>query len=105
MNTGNARRSASPTLAAIWGNRMSQVLTPTEIAAIRVRITKLESQYDDLLSGKAIRRFVDQNGEQVEYTAANVSRLLAFINELKAMVDCNFKRTYKARPIGFLFPR
>ena len=82
-----------------------QTLTPTEIAAIKARIVKLEAAYDDILSGKAIKRFVDQNGEQVEYTAANAAKLLAFINELKSMIDCNFARSYKPRPVGFVFPR
>lgn len=83
----------------------STTLTPTEIAAIKVRIAKLETAYDDILSGRAVKRFVDQNGEQVEYTTANAARLLAFINELKSMIDCSFKRRYKPRPVGFVFPR
>lgn len=82
-----------------------QTLTPAEIAAIRARITKLEGQYDDILSGRAIKRFVDQNGEQIEYTAANAEKLLAFINSLKAMIDGCFARRYRPRPIGFVFPR
>lgn len=82
-----------------------QPLTPAEITAIKARIVKLEAAYDDILSGKAVKKFVDQNGEQVEYTTANAAKLLAFINELKAMIDCQFARRYKPRPVGFLFPR
>ena len=26
-------------------------------------------------------------------------------SELKAMIDCQFARRYKPRPVGFLFPR
>jgi hypothetical protein len=84
---------------------MSLPLTPTEIAAIKARIVKLEAAYDALISGTAVKRFVDQNGEQVEYTVANAAKLLAFINELKAMIDCQFARRYKPRPVGFVFPR
>lgn len=80
-------------------------LTPEEKAAIRARIAKLEKAYDDLISGRAVKRFVDQNGEQVEYTAANADKLLAFIQGLRAMVDCSFARRYKPRPFGFIFPR
>lgn len=82
-----------------------KTLTPSEIAAIRIRIAKLEAQYDAIMAGTAVKKFVDQNGEQVEYTTANSAKLLAFINELRAMVDCNFARGYKPRPIGFVFPR
>jgi hypothetical protein len=84
---------------------MSIPLTQAEITAIKARIVKFEAAYDDIISGKAIKRFVDQNGEQVEYTAANAAKLLAFINELKAMIDSTFARRYKPRPIGFVFPR
>lgn len=80
-------------------------LTPTEVAAIKARIVRLETAYDEIISGTAVKRFVDQNGEQVEYTTANAAKLLAFINELKSMVNCSFARRYKPRPAGFVFPR
>lgn len=80
-------------------------LTPEERAALKARIAKLEAQYDDIMSGKAVKRFVDQNGESVEYTAANAGKLLAYINELKSDLNCAFARRYRPRPMGFLFPR
>lgn len=83
----------------------SKPLSAEERAALKVRITKLEAAYDDIMTGKAVKRFVDQNGESVEYTAANAGKLLAFINELKALLDCSFARRYRPRPMGFLFPR
>lgn len=82
-----------------------QPLTAEEKIAIRARITRLEAAYDALMSGTAIRRFVDQNGETVEYTTANSANLLKLINDLKAMVDCTFSRQYRPRPVGFVFPR
>lgn len=82
-----------------------QTLTQAEKAAIRARITKLEADYDAIISGRAIKKFVDQNGEQVEYTTANAAKLRTFIDSLKAMIDCDFSRRYKPRPIGFVFPR
>jgi hypothetical protein len=72
---------------------------------LKARIAKLEAQYDDLMSGKAVKRFVDQNGETVEYTAANAGKLRAFIDSLIAKLDCNFARRYRPRPMGFVFPR
>lgn len=82
-----------------------QPLTADEKAAIRARITRLEASYDAIMSGTAIRRFVDQNGETVEYNAANAANLLRLINDLKAMVDCTFSKQYRPRPVGFIFPR
>lgn len=82
-----------------------QPLTPEERAALQARIAKLEAAYDDILSGKAVKRFVDQNGEQVEYTTANAGNLLAYINRLKADLNCAFARSYRPRPMGFVFPR
>jgi hypothetical protein len=80
-------------------------LTPEERVAFKARINKLEVQYDDIMSGKAVKRFVDQNGETVEYTAANASNLRAYIDKLKADLDCVFARRYRPRPMGFVFPR
>ena len=34
--------------------------------------------------GRAVRVFVDQNGERVEYTVAKASSLLAYIQSLEA---------------------
>lgn len=80
-------------------------LTAEERAALKTRIATLEAAYDDIVSGKAIKRFVDQNGEQVEYNTANASTLLAYIRNLKSELDCSYAKAYKPRPVGFLFPR
>lgn len=80
-------------------------LTDADKARLRIRIRSLEDAYDALISGMAVKRFVDQNGEQVEYTTANTAKLLQYINELKAQLDCSFARKYKPRPVGFIFPR
>lgn len=57
------------------------------------------------MSGKAIRKVVDQNGESLEFSAANAGKLLAYINELKSQLNCAFGRRYRPRPMGFVFPR
>lgn len=41
-----------------------------------------ENKYHQVLTGQAVRVFVDQNGERVEYTVANAGRLLAYIKSL-----------------------
>lgn len=80
-------------------------LTAEERAALKARIAKLEAAYDAIMSGNAVRKFVDQNGESVEYGAANAAKLLGYIQELKAQLDCSFARRYRPRPMGFVFPR
>jgi len=82
-----------------------ETLTAEQRAALRTRIATLENAYDEIISGRQVRRFVDQNGEQVEYNAANASTLLAYINRLKSELDCSFGRAYKPKPISFVFPR
>lgn len=80
-------------------------LTDAERAVLKARLARYEKAYDDIVTGGAIKRFVDQNGEQVEYTAANASNLYTLIQGIKAQLDCGFARRYRPRPIGFLFPR
>lgn len=80
-------------------------LTPEERAALKVRIAKLEAQYDALMSGTSVIEFIDQNGEKVRYSTANTDKLLAYINSLKAQLCDTFSRRYRPRPMGFIFPR
>lgn len=42
-----------------------------------------EAAYHSLAIGTSAKVFVDQNGERVEYTAANKSTLAAYINDLR----------------------
>lgn len=53
------------------------------MATLQERLTIAETAYDDLVTGRAVRRFVDQNGEQVEYTVARLPALQAHIANLK----------------------
>lgn len=39
-----------------------------------------------LLTGQAAKVFVDQNGERIEYVAANANRLSAYIAELERLL-------------------
>lgn len=47
------------------------------------KLDQAEAAYHDLMTGSSARVVVDQNGERVEFTAANASRLAAYIQELK----------------------
>jgi hypothetical protein len=62
------------------------------------------SAYHDLMLGKQARVIVDQNGERVEFTAANASRLLNYITTLEA--ECAAAACGGPRPrgpLGFIF--
>lgn len=45
-----------------------------------------ETAYLQLITGKAPRVVVDQNGERVEFAAANATKLLQFIQRLKSEI-------------------
>lgn len=60
--------------------------------------------YHNLMTGKMARVIVDQNGERVEFVAANVARLQAYIQTLEA--ECSAAATGRPRvrgPFGFIF--
>lgn len=40
--------------------------------------------YFNLMTGKAVKEVMDQNGERIIYTAANADRLKAYISALEA---------------------
>ena len=50
------------------------------------RLVDAEAQYHLLLTGQSVVEVKDQNGESIRYTVANASRLLAYINDLKAQI-------------------
>lgn len=58
-------------------------LTAEERALLETRLTDAEAQLHLVLTGQSARVFVDQNGERIEYTAANADRLQAYIANLK----------------------
>jgi len=47
------------------------------------RLVEAEDALHQLLTGTSARVVVDQNGERIEYTAANVGKLRAYVQELK----------------------
>jgi hypothetical protein len=78
-------------------------LTDAERTLYRQRLVKAEKAYDEILTGKAVKRFVDQNGETVEYATANISKLADYIESLKQLLDCGRARAMRSRPLRFLF--
>lgn len=58
-------------------------LTAEETALYTTYLSQAEAALHQLMMGGSARTFVDQNGERVEFTAANAPRLRAYIYELK----------------------
>lgn len=53
---------------------------------LKEKLDDAEAKYHKLLTGTLARVYVDQNGERIEYTAANAGRLAAYITSLKAQI-------------------
>ena len=51
------------------------------------KLVKAEDAYHQLMTGTMARVVVDQNGERVEFTPANASRLRAYIEDLKLQIS------------------
>ncbi len=77
-----------------------------DCSAIQALLTEAQSAYHDLMVGKSVRKFVDQNNESVEYSRANISQLSAYIQDLKSqLAECGGGTPAYAGPIRFLFGR
>jgi hypothetical protein len=62
------------------------------------KITDAQAKYHSLLTGTLARVFVDQNGERIEYNAANAPRLAAYIADLTRQ-----KSGGSSAPMGVFF--
>lgn len=69
---------------------------------LTARLAAAEEAYDALMLGQSARVVQDANGERVEYTAANASRLEAYIEKLKLDIK-NFGSTPLRGPAGVMF--
>jgi len=75
-------------------------LTSEQRAVLEARLTEAQTAYHNLQLGTSARVVVDQNGERVEYTAANSSKLRAYITELEALLA---GKSTRARPMKVWF--
>lgn len=82
---------------------MRPQLSPAERAIYQARLTDATSKRHDIVTGTAVKRFVDQNGEQVEYSAANLTALDAYIRSLEELLNPCVAAYNRPRPIGFTF--
>lgn len=54
---------------------------------LQQKLDQAEQAYHDLAIGRSAKVVVDQNGERVEFTAANAARLQAYIQSLKDQIN------------------
>jgi tRNA A37 methylthiotransferase MiaB len=57
------------------------------VLTLQQRLERAEQAYHDLMVGQSVRVLVDQNGERIEYTAANSAKLSAYIQSLRAQLS------------------
>lgn len=57
------------------------------MAVTQQHLDEAEAAYHALLTGKAVTRFRDQNGETVEYTQASRVQLALYIESLKRLLS------------------
>lgn len=66
-------------------------------------LTDARVAYHDLITGKAPRVVIDQNGERVEFVATNSQKLYLYIQQLAAIVEPVETATVIRGPAGFVF--
>jgi hypothetical protein len=76
-----------PNSGTCWADRMA---TKEELQAY---LAEAEKAYHSLMMGGAVRVTVDQNGERVEFSAANANKLLQYIMHLQTQLGIR-------RPMG-----
>lgn len=69
------------------------------VEQMRVWLVEAENAYHDLQTGKSMVEAQDANGERARYTAANASRLKAYIIDLKRQLGIATANSGPLRPI------
>ena len=62
------------------------------ISVLKSRLADAEDALHNLETGQRVSVFVDQNGERVEYQAANSSKLRTYIAELNRRINAATRR-------------
>jgi hypothetical protein len=77
------------------------------IVATQAMLTEARKAYHSLMTGVAARVVVDQNGERVEFVAANAPKLYAYIQQLEMTLGtaCGDSPVVQGQyhPAGFIF--
>lgn len=61
-------------------------MATVDLVLVRARLVEAEAAYHSVLMGGAVKVVVDQNGERIEFTAVNTSKLAAYILYLKSLL-------------------
>lgn len=69
------------------------------------KLVEAERVRHEILTGQGVVRFIDQNGESVQYQMANISRLEAYIQELKDLLNPEAAALRYKGPLKFVFGR
>ena len=77
--------------------------TTAERALYQARLTAASQALHDLITGQQVRVSVDQNGERVEFTAANSARLQEYISALENALSSATATLRRPKPLRFLF--
>lgn len=72
----------------------------TALETKQAHLAEAEDAYHKIQIGESVRVFVDQNGERIEYKAANLDKLVAYIAQLKR--ECN--SSAQSGPMRITFP-
>ena len=72
------------------------------LAPLATRIEEAKMQMHLLQTGRAARVVVDQNGERVEFSMANIGQLRAYIADLEGQLNASAAPTAYG-PVGFFF--
>lgn len=76
---------------------------------LKAMLADAQSALHNLRTGRQVRVVVDQNGDRVEFTAANQAGLITYINQLtqaltaNGCIDCAVGRDMYQGPFGFTF--
>lgn len=74
------------------------------IPDLQLLLKDANAAYHNLMTGQQARVFVDQNGERIEYTAANRQELQTYIQSLNSQITRGgCPAMPNTRPLGFLF--
>lgn len=72
------------------------------LTQLQTNLATAQAQYHKLVTGQLARVFVDQNGERVEFTAANKNDLYNYIQQLMGDI-CPGVAPVIRGPIRFVF--
>lgn len=68
------------------------------------KLAEARQAYHEIMTGQAVSRFVDQNGESISYSKTNIKGLEAYIAKLEAELANPGVRAYRG-PLRFTFGR